>query len=336
MRTITRFASAAAAAAVLSAGVLAGCGSSTTSTTTTGAASGSTTTAAAGSTTTKAAAKSSGEAVKIGIPDDATNGGRAIKLLESAGLIEVDPAAGYTPETKDITKYLYNIEVVPAQANTLPSTLDDYGACVINGTYAIPQGLVPSKDALIVESQDTGSSDNPYVNVIVARSADKDNETYKKIVDAFQTQYVGDYIVAKYSEAFIPAFSAYDSSKQEDNTAEVDAYTSDKSGKTVVKVGVCGSSNDHWKAVQKVLDDEGANIYIDLVEFDAYNLPNEALNSGEIDLNSFQHKAYLANEVKTQGYAIESIGDTLMAPLSLYSHKAKTLDDLKTLAGKKA
>ena len=328
MRNFSRFA-AAAAAAVLSAGVLAGCGST-----------GSTANTAAGgpasaAATTKAAAKASGAAVKIGIPDDATNGGRAIKLLEAAGLIEVDPAAGYTPETKDITKYLYNIEVVPAQANTLPSTLDDYGACVINGTYAIPQGLVPSKDALIVEKQDTGSAENPYVNVIVARSADKDNETYKKVVDAFQTQYVGDYIVAKYSEAFIPSFSAYDASKQEDNTAEVDAYQSDKSGKTVVKVGVCGSSNDHWKAVQKVLDDENANIYIELVEFDAYNLPNEALNSGEIDLNSFQHKAYLANEVSTQGYAIESIGDTLMAPLSLYSHKATSLDELKTLAGKK-
>lgn len=328
MRNFSRFA-AAAAAAVLSAGVLAGCGS--TGSTANTAAGGSASAAA----TTKAAAKASGAAVKIGIPDDATNGGRAIKLLEAAGLIEVDPAAGYTPETKDITKYLYNIEVVPAQANTLPSTLDDYGACVINGTYAIPQGLVPSKDALIVEKQDTGSAENPYVNVIVARSADKDNETYKKVIDAFQTQYVGDYIVAKYSEAFIPSFSAYDASKQEDNTAEVDAYQSDKSGKTVVKVGVCGSSNDHWKAVQKVLDDENANIYIELVEFDEYNLPNEALNSGEIDLNSFQHKAYLANEVSTQGYAIESIGDTLMAPLSLYSHKATSLDELKTLAGKK-
>jgi ABC-type metal ion transport system substrate-binding protein len=316
MRKFTRFV-CAASAAVLFAGTLAGCGSASTDSSDSGS------------------SGSSGEALKIGIPDDATNGGRAIKLLEAAGLIEVDPDAGYTPETKDITNYIYNIEVVPAQANTLPSTLDDYGACVINGTYAIPQGLIPSKDALIVESQDTGSSDNPYVNIIAARSEDKDNETYKKIVEAFQTQYVGNYIVAKYSEAFIPAFSAYDSSKQEDNTAEVDAYESDETGKTVVKVGVCGSSNDHWKAVQKVLDEENANIYIELVEFDAYNLPNEALNAGEIDLNAFQHKAYLENEVSTQNYAIESIGDTLMAPLSLYSHKASSLDDLKALAGKK-
>ena len=76
--------------------------------------------------------------ILIGIPDDATNGGRAIKLLETVGLIEVDPAAGWTPELKDITKYLYNVEIMPTQANTLPATLDDFGASTINGTYAWP------------------------------------------------------------------------------------------------------------------------------------------------------------------------------------------------------
>ncbi|MBR2596086.1 MAG: hypothetical protein IKE06_07185, partial [Solobacterium sp.] len=79
-----------------------------------------------------AADEKEAEPVKIGIPDDATNGGRAIKLLETAGLIEVDPAAGWQPELKDVTNYLYNIEIVPTQANTLPATLDDFGASTIN------------------------------------------------------------------------------------------------------------------------------------------------------------------------------------------------------------
>ena len=125
-------------------------------------------------------APASSEPVKIGIPDDATNGGRAIKLLESVGLIEVDPAAGWVPELKDVTKYLYNIEIVPATANTLPATLDDFGGATINGTYAIPTGLIPSKDGLAVESQAdaTGEAGNPFVNVVVARTADKDNPLY--------------------------------------------------------------------------------------------------------------------------------------------------------------
>ena len=105
------------------------------------------------------------------------------------------------------------------------------------------------------------------------------------------------------------------------------------SGKTVVKVGVCGANNNQWLAVQKVLDEKNANIEIKLVEFDAYNLPNEALNSGEIDLNAFQHKAYLKNDSTANGYDLVAIGDTLIAPLTLYSEKFDSLDALKEAAG---
>lgn len=276
--------------------------------------------------------------VLIGIPDDATNGGRAIKLLESVGLIEVDPEAGWVPELKDITNYLYNIEIVPTQANTLPATLDDFGASTINGTYAIPVGLIPSRDGLVIESQAdaTNEDGNPYVNIIVARTADKDNETYQTIVKAFQTDIVGQYLIARYNEAFIPAFD-YENTEYSDEelVALINDHKSSAKGKTTVTVGVCGANNDHWKAVQYVLDQEDAGIYIELVEFDAYNLPNEALNSGDIDLNAFQHKAYLANEVNSQGYEIETIGDTLMAPLTLYSKQFDSVDALKEAAGTK-
>ena len=281
----------------------------------------------------------SGEPVKIGIPDDATNGGRAIKLLESVGLITVDPAAGWVPELKDVTGYLYNVEIVPTQANTLPATLDDFGAATINGTYAIPTGLLPSRDGLAVESQAdaTGDEGNPFVNVVVARTEDKDNPLYADIQEAFQSDLVGQYLIAKYSEAFIPAFDYSDTSYSNDELlALIDGYKSEKDGKTVVTVGVCGASNDHWNAAQYVLDQNNANIYIELVVFDAYNLPNEALNSGEVDLNSFQHKAFLANEVNSQGYEIETIFDTLMAPLTLYSKQFDSVDALKAAAGEAA
>ncbi len=289
--------------------------------------------------TTADAPAASSEPVKIGIPDDATNGGRAIKLLESVGLITVDPAAGWVPELKDVTAYLYNVEIVPAQANTLPSTLDDFGGATINGTYAIPTGLVPSRDGLAVESQAdaAGEDGNPFVNVVAARTADKDNELYKTIQEAFQTDLVGQYMIAKYSEAFIPAFDYSGTDYSNEELLElVDSYKSEKEGKTVVTVGVCGASNDHWNACQYVLDQNNAGIYIDLVVFDAYNLPNEALNNGDIDLNSFQHKAYLASEVNSQGYEIETIFDTLMAPLTLYSNRFDSVDALKEAAGEKA
>ena len=280
--------------------------------------------------TTAAAAA---DTLQIGIPDDGTNLSRGIKLLETAGLITVNPEAGYTPEIADITGYLYNVEVVPVQANTLPSTLSDFGASTINGTYAIPYGLIPSKDGLIIEKQ-SESGDNPYVNIIVARTADKDNETYATIVKAYQTQAVAEFLLVNYEEAFFPAFP-YDENiaLTKEQAQEIVEYTSDAAGKTVVKVGVCGANNDQWKAVQKVLDEENAGIFIELVEFDAYNLPNEALNAGEIDLNAFQHKAYLNKDAGDNGYDLTVIGDTLIAPLTLYSQKFDSLDALKEAAG---
>ena len=245
----------------------------------------------------------------------------------------MNPEAGYTPEIADITGYLYNVEVVPVQANTLPSTLSDFGASTINGTYAIPYGLIPSKDGLIIEKQ-SESGDNPYVNIIVARTADKDNETYATIVKAYQTQAVAEFLLVNYEEAFFPAFP-YDENiaLTKEQAQEIVEYTSDAAGKTVVKVGVCGANNDQWKAVQKVLDEENAGIFIELVEFDAYNLPNEALNAGEIDLNAFQHKAYLNKDAGDNGYDLTVIGDTLIAPLTLYSQKFDSLDALKEAAG---
>ncbi len=273
------------------------------------------------------------ETVLIAIPDDGTNLSRGIKLLETAGLIEVDPAAGYTPEIKDVTKYIYDVEISPAAANTLPSTLQDYGAATINGTYAIPVGLIPSRDGLIIEKQSEGG-DNPYVNIIAARTADLENETYKKIVAAYQTQLVAEFILVNYQEAFFPSFP-YDANitLTAEDAAAIVAYESDKADKQVVKVGVCGANNDQWKAVQKVLDDEGAGIYIELVEFDAYNLPNQALHSGDIDLNAFQHKAYMNNDASVNGYDIAVIGDTLIAPLTLYSKKYDSIDAIKEAAG---
>ena len=144
-------------------------------------------------------------ALKFAIPSDGTNLSRGIKLLEAAGLITVDPKAGYTPELKDITQFVYNVEVVPQTANTLPQTLDDYAGATINGTYAIPAGLIPSKNGLIIEKQ-SESGDNPYVNIIVARTKDKNNEVYKKIVKAYQSQIVAEYILSRFEEAFFPSF----------------------------------------------------------------------------------------------------------------------------------
>lgn len=141
----------------------------------------------------------------IAIPSDATNGGRALKLLESAGVITVDPEAGYTPELADITENPKNIEFIEVEAAGTAALVPDVAAAVINGGHAVDNGYNPSEDAIYLESA-SGDSDNPYINIIVARTADKDNELYLRIVDYFHSDEVAEIINTTYKGAYLPVW----------------------------------------------------------------------------------------------------------------------------------
>jgi D-methionine transport system substrate-binding protein len=142
---------------------------------------------------------------KIAIPNDAVNGGRALRVLEKAGLLTIPESAGPTPTLSDITANPRNIQFVEVEAAQTPRLLDDVTASVINGGHAVDAGLNPERDSLALERQSEGSQ-NPYINIIAARTADKDNPLYKKIVDAFHTDAVREVIQDTYKGAFIPAF----------------------------------------------------------------------------------------------------------------------------------
>ena len=142
---------------------------------------------------------------KIAIPNDATNEGRALKLLESAGLIKVNEDAGYTPTLSDITENTKNIEFVEVEAGQTARLLPDVDASVINGGHAIDAGLNCKEDAIYAETVEEGS-DNPYINVIVANTADKDNETYKKLVDEYRTDEIANLIDEVYQGAYVPTW----------------------------------------------------------------------------------------------------------------------------------
>lgn len=143
---------------------------------------------------------------QIAIPQDPTNGGRALKILEQAGLITVDPAAGYTPEVKDVTENSLNLQFVQVEASQTAALLDDVAAGFINGAHAVDNGYTPNKDAIYIEQVEEGS-ENPYINVIVARTADKDNELYQKVIKAFQTAETAKVIEDVYKGAYKPAFT---------------------------------------------------------------------------------------------------------------------------------
>ena len=144
------------------------------------------------------------EGDKIAVPSDPTNEGRCFKILESAGVLEVDPAAGYMPELKDITANPLNLEFVEVEAANTASLLPDVAAAFVNGAHAIDNGL-NIDEAIYVEQVEPGS-DNPYINIIACRTADLDNEVYKKVLAAYQSAETAQAIKDIFKGTYIPAF----------------------------------------------------------------------------------------------------------------------------------
>jgi len=141
----------------------------------------------------------------IAIPSDATNGGRSLKVLETAGVIKVKSEAGYTPTLSDITENTKNIKFVEVEAAQTPRLLDDVAAAFINGGHAVDAGFIPKSDAIYLEEVSEGT-ENPYINVIVARTEDKDNETYKKVVNAYRSDEVANVIEEQYKGSYLPTW----------------------------------------------------------------------------------------------------------------------------------
>lgn len=123
----------------------------------------------------------------VAIPDDMTNGGRALKVLEAAGLIELNPDAAFNPTLEDITRYTVGIEIKELKANVIPSALADVTAAVVNGNYALDFGL-KTEEAIY---KDSVLDVEEYWNLIAARSADLNDPdkvaVYEKVVKAFQS-----------------------------------------------------------------------------------------------------------------------------------------------------
>ena len=122
---------------------------------------------------------------RIAIPDDVSNGSRALILLQTAGLIKVNGQAGDDLTKDDITENPLNLEIIALDASQTARSLDDVTAAAINNGMAIDAGYIPTKDAFFLEPVDDNSK--PYVNIIATKEENKDNEVLKKIVQAYQT-----------------------------------------------------------------------------------------------------------------------------------------------------
>lgn len=138
---------------------------------------------------------------RIGIPNDATNGGRALMVLEAAGLLELKEGVGVTATDRDIVKNPLQLDIEAQDAAMLPRSLEDLDVCVINSNYALEANLNPVEDSIFMEPKDS-----PFANVLVVRPEDKDNEAIKKLAAALQSEEVRQFLEETYKGACVPAF----------------------------------------------------------------------------------------------------------------------------------
>jgi D-methionine transport system substrate-binding protein len=135
------------------------------------------------------------------IPNDATNGGRALLLLHKAGVITLKDAGNILSTPKDIVANPKNIKLRELEAATLPRVLTQVDLALINTNYALEAKLNPTQDALLIEG-----NDSPYVNILVARADNKDSAAIQKLAKALHSAEVKAFILEKYQGAVVPAF----------------------------------------------------------------------------------------------------------------------------------
>ena len=142
---------------------------------------------------------------KVAIPNDPSNGGRALKVLQAAGLIKLKDNAPDNPEVSDIAENPLNIEIVEVEAGSIYSLLPDVACAVINCNYALDFGLNPGAD-FIFQDNPRIYDNNMYVCLIASRTEDKDNEVYKKIADAYHSPEVEKVYTEEFKGAYLPAW----------------------------------------------------------------------------------------------------------------------------------
>lgn len=141
------------------------------------------------------------DGAKVAIPNDATNGGRALILLAKNGLITLKDDTNITSTKADITENKKNLKIIELDAAMLPRQLDEVDLALINTNYALEAGLVPTNDALFIEG-----SDSPYTNILVTRPDNKDSDAIQKLAVALTSPEAKAFIEEKYQGSIIPAF----------------------------------------------------------------------------------------------------------------------------------
>ncbi|SUA64914.1 29 kDa protein [Oligella urethralis] len=141
------------------------------------------------------------EGARVAIPNDPSNGARALLLLEKNGLIKLKDPENLLATSRDVSENPKQLKFTELEAATLARVLDDVDLALINTNYAIEAGLNPLEDALIIEG-----SESPYANLVAVKAGNEKDGRVEKLLKALQSEDVKKFIADEYKGAVVPAF----------------------------------------------------------------------------------------------------------------------------------
>ena len=257
------------------------------------------------------AAAVSADGIKIAVPNDATNEGRALLLLEAYGLLDVDDEAGITATVADIKDNPLGIEFVEVEAAMVPNVLPDVDYAIINGNYALAAEL---DAALLYEN-----AESPYVNVVSVNEPNKDTDEAKALAAAVLSQKVVDYFANYEGQAISVVEEPTDGFDESVDYAAL-------AGKTIKVICTLDPHSYVLEIAKEILAEK--DIKLDITIVDDYVTPNTIVNDGDAFANFFAHSPYQEDFNAQNGTNLVTIAGVHVEPMGLYAGKQSDLSKL--------
>ena len=257
------------------------------------------------------------DGIKIAVPNDPTNEGRALLLLQANGYIKLDPNAGVTATAKDVVENPLNIEFYEVEAAMVPNVLADVDYAIINNNFALDFGLNPVADSLLIES-----ADSPYANVLCVNSGNENTDAAKALAAALYSQKVADYITATYNGAAVSVVA--EPTDGFDPTVDYAALAG-----TTISIAASPTPHAQILAVAAEILAE-KDVKLDVIEFSDYVQPNMVVDAGDVFANYFAHIPYQDNFNAENGTNIIVVAPIHVEPMGLYGGQQADLSALGT------
>lgn len=245
------------------------------------------------------------DGLTIAVPNDATNEGRALLLLQANGIIKLSEEAGVTATKADVIENPLGIEFQEVEAAMVPNVMADVDYAIINNNYALDAGLNPVQDSLLIES-----ADSPYANVLCVKEGNEETPEAKALVAAVNSQKVADFINETYGGAAVSVVA------EPGDGYDADVDYAALAGKTIT---VAASPTPHAQILaiaQEIL--AAKDVKLEVIEFSDYVQPNMVVESGEVFANYFAHIPYQENFNEENGTHIAIIAAIHVEPMGYF------------------